>query len=128
MTGAVGWIVRRGVDVRPSESGALLWSCAFFLCVLSAYYVIRPVRDEMGVAGGVQHLAGLFTATLAGMLLLHAVFTALVARLPRRRFVPLVYRLFILNLIVFFLFFRVADAAQAVWIGRNFFVWTSVFR
>ncbi|MGH7388612.1 MAG: NTP/NDP exchange transporter [Candidatus Rokuibacteriota bacterium] len=127
MTGALGRIVGRGVDVRTGEGRALLWSCAFFFCVLSAYYVIRPVRDEMGVAGGVQHLAWLFTATLVGMLLVHPVFTALVARLPRRRFVPLVYRLFILNLVVFFLVFRIADAAQAVWIGRIFFVWTSVF-
>jgi AAA family ATP:ADP antiporter len=50
-----------------------------------------------------------------------------VARLPRRRFVPLVYRFFIANLVVFFLLYRVADAAQAVWLGRAFFIWTSVF-
>jgi AAA family ATP:ADP antiporter len=127
MTGVLQRAVRRGVDVRAGEGGALLWSCAFFFCVLSAYYVIRPVRDEMGVAGGVQHLAWLFSATLVGMLLLHPVFTALVARFPRRRFVPLVYRVFILNLIVFLLLFRVADGSQGVWIGRIFFVWTSVF-
>jgi AAA family ATP:ADP antiporter len=61
------------------------------------------------------------------MLVLHPVFTALVARLPRRRFVPLVYRLFILNLVVFWLLLRMADGSEAVWIGRIFFVWTSVF-
>jgi AAA family ATP:ADP antiporter len=61
------------------------------------------------------------------MLLVHPLFTALVARLPRRRFVPLVYRIFIANLVAFFLAFRAADAAQAVWLGRVFFVWTSVF-
>jgi AAA family ATP:ADP antiporter len=65
--------------------------------------------------------------TLVGMLLVHPLFTALVARLPRRRFVPLIYRFFILNLVVFFLLFRVGDAVQAVWIGRLFFIWTSVF-
>jgi AAA family ATP:ADP antiporter len=115
------------VDVRAHETGALVWSCAFFFCVLCAYYVIRPVRDEMGVAGGVEHLAWLFTATLAGMLLVHPLFAALVARIPRRRFVPIVYRVFIANLVVFFVILRAADAGQAVWIGRVFFVWTSVF-
>jgi AAA family ATP:ADP antiporter len=99
----------------------------YFFFVLSAYYVIRPVRDEMGVAGGVENLAWLFTGTLAGMLLVHPLFTALVARFPRRRFVPLIYRFFILNLVAFFLVFGAADAGQAVWVGRVFFVWTSVF-
>jgi AAA family ATP:ADP antiporter len=89
--------------------------------------VIRPVRDEMGVAGGVENLAWLFFGTLIGMLLVHPVFTALVVRLPRRRFVPLIYRFFILNLVVFFVIFRAVDPAQAVWVGRVFFIWTSVF-
>ncbi|MBI2202394.1 MAG: MFS transporter [Candidatus Rokubacteria bacterium] len=125
--GAPGRLFRRVVDVREGEVAAVVWSCAYFFFVLSSYYVLRPIRDEMGVAGGVQNLAWLFTGTLVGMLLVHPLFTALVARLPRRRFVPLIYRFFILNLIVFFVLFRVADAAQAVWIGRVFFVWTSVF-
>ncbi|HEV8584036.1 MAG TPA: MFS transporter [Methylomirabilota bacterium] len=127
MTGALGRRLRRGVDVREAETAALAWSCAYFFFVLSAYYVIRPVRDEMGVAGGVENLAWLFTGTLVGMLAVHPLFTALVARLPRRRFVPLVYRFFILNLVVFFLLLRAADPAQHIWIGRVFFVWTSVF-
>jgi AAA family ATP:ADP antiporter len=126
MTG-VARLLRRAVDVREHEGAALGWSCAYFFLVLASYYVIRPVRDEMGVAGGVENLAWLFTATLAAMLLVHPLFTALVARLPRRRFVPLVYRIFIANLVAFFLAFRAADAAQAVWLGRVFFVWTSVF-
>jgi AAA family ATP:ADP antiporter len=124
---APGRLLRRVVDVREGEVAAVAWSCAYFFFVLSSYYVLRPIRDEMGVAGGVANLAWLFTATLGGMLLVHPLFTALVARLPRRRFVPLIYRFFILNLLVFFVLFRVADAAQAVWIGRVFFIWTSVF-
>jgi AAA family ATP:ADP antiporter len=124
---SLGRLLRHTVDVREHESLALVASCAYFFFVLSAYYVIRPVRDEMGVAGGVQNLAWLFTGTLVGMLLLHPLFTALVARFPRRRFVPLIYRFFILNLVVFFLVFGAADPGQAVWVGRVFFVWTSVF-
>ena len=120
-------VLRRVVDVREHEVAAVVWSCAYFFFVLSAYYVLRPIRDEMGVAGGVRNLAWLFTATLAGMLLVHPLYTAVVARLPRRRFVPLIYRFFLLNLLGFFVLFRAADAAQAVWIGRVFFIWTSVF-
>jgi AAA family ATP:ADP antiporter len=127
MMPALGRLLRRAVDVREHETAALAASCAYFFFVLSAYYVIRPVRDEMGVAGGVENLAWLFTGTLVGMLLVHPLFTALVARFPRRRFVPLIYRFFILNLVFFFLVFGAADTGQAVWVGRVFFVWTSVF-
>jgi AAA family ATP:ADP antiporter len=75
----------------------------------------------------VENLAWLFTGTMAGMLAVHPLYTALVARLPRRRFIPLAYRFFILNLVVFFLVFRSVDATQAIWVGRVFFIWTSVF-
>jgi AAA family ATP:ADP antiporter len=125
--GLPGRWLRRAVDVREGETGALVWSCAYFFFVLSAYYVIRPIRDEMGVAAGVDRLAWLFTGTLVGMLLLHPLYARLVARLPRRRFVPLTYRFFILNLVLFFVLFRLADAAQGIWIGRVFYIWTSVF-
>src|SRR5690606_32627101 len=95
--------------------------------ILTAYYILRPIRDEMGVLGGVENLAWLFTGTLIGTLLLHPVYTALVSKLPRRRFVPLTYRFFILNLIGFFLLFHAADATQSIWVGRFFFIWLSVF-
>ena len=125
--GPAGRWLCRAVDVREHEIGALVWSGAYLFLVLSAYYVIRPIRDEMGVAAGVDRLAWLFTGTLAGMLLLHPLYARLVARLPRRRFVPLTYRFFILNLAAFFLLFRLADPAQGIWIGRAIYIWTSVF-
>jgi len=124
--GAGSWL-RRAVDARPGEGAALVWSCAYYFCVLCAYYVLRPIRDEMGAAGGVDNLAWLFTGTLAAMLAAQPLFGSLVARLPRRRFVPLTYRFFIANLVVFFLLLRAADATTNVWIGRVFFIWTSVF-
>lgn len=127
----MSWLItrlgQRAIDVRPGEVAALAWSCAYFFLILTAYYILRPIRDEMGVLGGVQNLAWLFTGTLIGTLLLHPVYTALVSKLPRGRFVPLTYRFFILNLVGFFLLFRWADAAQSVWVGRFFFIWLSVF-
>ena len=55
------------VDVQPRETKALAWSWLYFFCVLSAYYVIRPLRDEIGAAGGVAKLPWLFAGTLIGM-------------------------------------------------------------
>lgn len=119
--------LRGAIGAREGEGAVLLWSTAYYFLVLCAYYVIRPIRDDIGAASGAENLAWLFTGTLAGMLLVHPLYTAIVGRLTRRRFVTWAYRFFALNLVAFFLYFRSADPAQAVWAGRAFFIWTSVF-
>lgn len=125
--GLVYRVLRFAIDVKPPEVAALLWSCLYVFCVLSAYYVIRPIRDEMGVQGGVDNLQWLFTGTLLTMLAFNAPFGALVKRLPRKNFISITYRFFMLNLIAFVICFEFASAGQNVWLGRVFFIWASVF-
>jgi ATP:ADP antiporter, AAA family len=115
----------RVVAVRPGEMQALLWSFAYFFCLLAGYYVLRPLRDEMGIAGGVRNLQWLFTATFFAMLAAVPLFGAVVARLPRRRFIPLVYHFFVANIGIFWLLLTF-DVGK-VHVARVFFVWISVF-
>jgi AAA family ATP:ADP antiporter len=124
--GLVG-LLQRVVDLRPEEAQAVAWSCLYFFCILSAYYVIRPIRDEMGVAGGVENLPWLFTGTLVGMLVANPPFAVLVARLPRVRFVSLTYRFFMANLLIFFLLLHTTSGTQNIWVGRAFYIWSAVF-
>lgn len=126
MQAAITRLVTRSVDLREGEGAALGWSFAYYFLLLCSYYILRPIRDEMGIAGGVDNLAWLFTGTLAGMLLIHPVFTTLVKSLPRRRFVPLTYRFFIANLVVFFALFQLVPE-NSVWIGRVFYIWVSIY-
>ena len=125
--GTVYRLLKHLIDVRPAEMQALGWSWLYIFCVLSSYYILRPIRDEMGVAGGVENLQWLFTGTLVGMILVNPPFAALVAKLPRVRFIAVTYRFFITNLLIFILLFHVATAEQHIWVGRLFFIWTSVF-
>jgi len=118
------WLAR-AVAVRPNEARALVWSFAYFFCLLAGYYVLRPLRDEMGIAGGVRNLQWLFTATFVVMLAAVPVFGAVVARLPRRRFIPLVYHFFVANIAIFWLLLTF-DIGK-VHVARVFFVWISVF-
>jgi AAA family ATP:ADP antiporter len=120
-------LLRRFVDVRLAEVPVLGWCWLYIFAVLSSYYIMRPIRDEAGVAGGVNNLQWLFTATLVGMLLLNLPFAYLVKKLPRRRFIPLTYQFFVANIIGFAAALHWANAEQAVWVGRVFFVWVSVF-
>jgi len=117
----------RLADVRPGERAPLGWSLLLVFSLLAAYYVIRPIRDEMGVLGGVENLQWLFTATLVAMLALNPAFSALVRRMPRERFLPAAYLFFAANLVGFAVALEATPAALEAWIGRVFFVWTSVF-
>lgn len=120
-------LLRRVIDVRPEEARALAWSWLYVFALFLAYYVLRPIRDELGVAGGVRNLPWLFTGTLLAMLAANPLFAYAVRRWPRETFVAVAYRFFMLNLLVFMLLLMVATPEQHVWIGRAFFIWVSVF-
>ncbi|AKT43287.1 NTP/NDP exchange transporter [Chondromyces crocatus] len=111
--------------MRPGEVRALLGSFAYFFCLLCSYYILRPVREEMGITGGVKNLPWLFTGTFVAMLAAVPLYAAVVARFSRRRFIPIVYRFFTLNLLVFYALFQ--RAAGQVGVAQGFYIWTSVF-
>ena len=100
MTALEGWL-HRAVPATAKERSAALWAFAYFFALLAGYYVLRPLRDQMGIAGGVKNLPWLFTATFLTLLVAQPLYGALVARLPRVRFIPIVYHFFVANLAVF---------------------------
>jgi AAA family ATP:ADP antiporter len=113
------------VEVEPHETAAMLFGFAYFFCLLCGYYLLRPLRDAMGLIGGVGNLQWLFTATFVSMLVLVPVFGAIATRWPPQRFIPYVYRFFALNVLIFGALFATGIAEVAV--SRIFFVWISVF-
>ncbi len=121
----LGHALRRVVDAEPEERRAVGWSFLYFFCLLSVYYVLRPLRDEMGIAGGVQHLQWVFTGTFVAMLAAVPLFGAIATRFPRRRFLPWIYYFFIANILTFFVLFETGADREIV--ARAFFIWTSVF-
>jgi ATP:ADP antiporter, AAA family len=117
----VGW----AVPATPQELAAALWSFGYFFTLLAGYYVLRPLRDQMGIAGGVRNLPWLFTATFLALLIAQPLYGALVARLPRARFIPIVYHFFVANLALFWILLTLK--VEPVIVARVFFVWLSVF-
>ncbi|MDQ8154363.1 MAG: MFS transporter [Gemmatimonadota bacterium] len=130
-TGRVYAMLRRTVDVRPGEVRTMLVSFAYFFFVLSGWFVLRPMREAVAVATGVNKLPFLFAGTLAAVLVANPLFAALVVRYPVRKFIAITYHFFIANILVFYALMTfvapVEGSAADVWIGRVFFVWTSVF-
>ncbi len=113
------------MPATPRERAAALWSFGYFFALLAGYYVLRPLRDQMGIAGGVRNLPWLFTATFVTLIVAQPLYGALVAKLPRARFIPIVYHFFVANLAAFWLLLTL-DIAPVI-IARVFFVWVSVF-
>ena len=127
-----------------ADSPPLLWAFLYFFCLLSGYYVLRPVREAMGASGDVQAifppamieffaargmplgeftLQVLFTCTFLIMLLLQPAYGALVSRYPRRVFLPAVYGFFLVTLLGFYIAFDSGMPGR----GMAFFLWITVF-
>jgi ATP:ADP antiporter, AAA family len=117
----LGW----ALPATRQERAAALWSFAYFFSLLAGYYVLRPLRDQMGIAGGVKNLPWLFTATFLTLIVAQPLYGALVAKLPRARFIPIVYHFFVANLVLFWLLLTLNIAPMIL--ARVFFVWVSVF-
>ena len=115
------------VDVKPNEVRALWLGFAFHFIILSAYYIVKPIRDSIAASGRLEALPWMFTATLVVMLIANAIYAAIVARMERRKFIPIAYAFFIFMLVLFFILMRSGSPAQQVWTGRAFYVWVSVF-
>ena len=117
--------LRAILDVKRDEVPAVLWSFAYFFCLLCGYYILRPVREEMGVQGGVENLQWLYTGTFITILALVPLFGAASARWPRARLLPAVYVFFSANLLVFYFLMRAQVAPM--WVAAAFFIWLSAF-
>ncbi len=113
--------------IQRHEWYAVAIAFVYFFCVLAAYYVIRPVRDQLSAAVGSTSLPIFYAVTFVATLVLTPFFGALVARFPRRRFVPIVYLFFIAGMIAFIPAFELQDVIGARVLGSIFFVWVSVF-
>lgn len=119
----------RVLGIERDELVAVAWSFVYFFCILSAYFMLRSMRDAMAIVSGVQNIPWLFTGTFVLMMLVTPVFGWVASRYPRRTFLPWVYYFFIANILIFFVVFTYAqnNNLSLLWISRAFFVWLSVF-
>lgn len=134
----------RGLLHALKESPALWWSFLYFFCLLSGYYVLRPVREAMAASADLQTifpasligwfdshgialkdftLQFLFTCVFLIMLVMQPLYGWLVSRFPRRVFLPVMYVFFIVTLLVFYVMFESGVPGR----GMAFFFWITVF-
>jgi AAA family ATP:ADP antiporter len=112
------------INARPGELLAALCGVGLFFCLFSGYFMLRPIREAMGIRGGVENLQWLFTATFLLMLAAVPLFAWLNSTVARARYIDWVYGFFILNLLTFAALFQRSDD---IWVARVFYVWISVY-
>ncbi len=100
-----------------------MWSAGYFFFLLLSYFMLRPVREALGTRE-LDKLVWLMTGTMVAMVLVNPLFAWLVSRMPRRRFIPLVNRFFMLNLL---LFAGLVAWVDAKWVAYSFYIWLSVY-
>jgi len=120
-------LVNRIVNVRESEVRSTVLSFVYFFCLLAGYYTLRPLREEMGLAGGVRNLPWMFQATLVATLVMVPVFGWCAQRFERHVLLPVVYRAATAQLLVFWGLALGLSGGAEIWLGRVFYVWLSVF-
>ena len=123
--GRMETLIKKVVKAESGEIKALLWSFGYFFFLLSTYYMLLPLRDAMGIEGGTRGLSWLFAATFIATLVTAPFQAALVARLPRSTFIPVVYLFLVANMVVFWALMR-AQIAPVI-VARAFFIWITVF-
>lgn len=122
----VGWFARFAL-IRREERAACAWAGLYFFLLLASAFVLRPVREQTGVKEGLANLPWLFSGTCVAMVLAHPVYSWLVARYPRRIFLPLFYQFFAGALLVFAALFQWTSSDKGSPLNWVFFIWFSVF-
>src|SRR5690606_10900879 len=118
--------LRQVLDQLGVDSPALWWSLLYVFCLLTGYYVLRPVREALAAASDIEAICRtamigffarrgvslgefalqvIFTSVFLIMLVRQPVYGWLVSRFPRRVFLPVIYGFFILTLLLFYAMF-----------------------
>lgn len=113
------------LGIREDELGPAACGFAFFFFLFCGYFMLRPIRETMGIQAGVDQLQWLFTATFVAMLAVAPLFGWLSARVPRATLVSWVYAVFALAMAGFGAVLHLLPGSA--WAARVFYVWLSVF-
>lgn len=123
--GAIGQRVAHLFHVEPGEVAPATAGFAMFFLLFAGYFLLRPVRETMGIAGGVENLQWLFTGTFVATLAALPLFGWIASRVQRRRILYWLFGFFATNLLAFAVGLLVRP--DNVWLARAFYIWLSMF-
>ncbi|MEI2797248.1 MFS transporter [Pseudoxanthomonas sp. F11] len=122
--GAPTRLLSRLFNVAPHEAPAVGAGLLMFFLLFAGYFMLRPIRETMGVAGGVDNLQWLFTGTFLATLIVLPLFGWIASKVSRRRILPWVFGAVVASLLAFGL--ALLAKPDDVWLARGFYIWVSV--
>jgi AAA family ATP:ADP antiporter len=111
--------------VEPNELQATILSFLWVFLVMSAWYILRPVRDSLSSDWTDEQLSWLWTSTFVFSAIAVSIYGAIISRVRFSRIVPGVYVFFALSFIGFYIAGATLSGNDIV--NRIYYVWTSVF-
>ncbi|WP_394694920.1 NTP/NDP exchange transporter [Pseudoxanthomonas japonensis] len=121
--GVAGWLARL-FNVRDHEAPVVGAGLAMFFLLFAGYFMLRPIRETMGVAGGVDNLQWLFTGTFVATLVVLPLYGWIASKVARRRIVPWVFGMVVASLLAYGA--AMLATPDDVWLARTFYIWVSV--
>ena len=111
--------------VEGHEIKAVVGSFLFVIVLMTAYYILRPVRDAMASDWTDAEVSWLWTLNFFISTAVVALYGVLVSRFQLRLLVPSIYAIFALTFLSFFAL--VSTMADRTLVDKSFYVWVSVF-
>ena len=123
--GALQRLIRTTIKVEPHELQATVLSFLFVFTLMTAYFILRPVRDALSSDWTDQELSWLWTSTFFVSLVAVSIYGAVISKLRLRVIVPGMYTFFALTFVGFYVAGNTLGDNDLV--NRAYYVWLSVF-
>ena len=118
-------IVRAATRIEPNELRATVLSFAFVFVLMTAYFILRPVRDSLSSDWTDAQLSALWTSTFIISIIAVSLYGAVISRMRFRVILPSVYTFFAITFVAFYVAGRTLGDNDLV--NRAYYVWLSVF-
>ncbi|MBL8985429.1 MAG: MFS transporter [Gemmatimonadetes bacterium] len=113
--------------IEPHEVKAVLLSLLYFFFLFGSYSVVKPVRDAMGTVYGMENIQELYTGTFIASFIVAPLYSGLASRIRLSKFLPWVYGIVAVSILVFWGLFTTVEQQQDRWVAALFYIWVSTF-
>ena len=111
--------------IKEREVKAVVFSFLFVVVLMSAYYILRPVRDAMASDWTDAEVSWLWTLNFFISTGIVALYGIMVSKFRFRLLVPVMYGIFAGSFIIFYVLGFIYE--DRILIDKAFYVWVSVF-
>ncbi len=118
-------LIRRATKIESHELAPTVLSFVFVFVLMTAYFILRPVRDALSSDWSDQQLSWLWTSTFFISIIAVSIYGAVISRIRFKIIVPSVYAFFAATFVAFYVLGTTLGDNDLV--NRAFYVWLSVF-